>query len=153
MLLLIHFAASQNITGPGWVIPCGNPGSYRSRSNDGVKCQPMKTLAVFDPAISFFDPALVRFAADLAWVEKRGVKVSRHNFGKEPQAFAANPAVAREMETGMDRLPVILVDGRIVSAGAYPSRQQLARKLGIAWLPEELSLDKSAGCCCKPWLS
>lgn len=113
----------------------------------------MKTLAVFDPAITYFDPMLVQFAADLTWVEKHGVKVSRHNFGKEPQAFAANPAVAREMEAGMDRLPVILVDGRIVSTGRYPSRQQLAQALGIAAMPEELSLDKAAGCCCKPWLS
>jgi len=113
----------------------------------------MKTLTVFDPAISYFDPVLTRFAADLKWVENYGVKVSRHNFAKQPQAFAANPAVAREMAVGMDRLPVILVDGRIVSTGKYLTRQQLAQELGIATTPEEISLDKSAGCCCKPWLS
>ena len=112
----------------------------------------MKTLTVFDPAISYFDPVLTRFAADLAWVEKRGVKVSRHNLGKEPQVFAANPAVAREMEAGTDRLPVMLVDGRIVATGMYPSRQQLAQALGIAATPEELSPARAAGCCCKPWL-
>src|SRR3989338_507101 len=111
----------------------------------------MKTLAVFDPAISFFDPVLVQFAADLAWAEKRGVKVTRYNFGKEPQAFAANPAVAREMEAGMDRLPVIVADGRIVSTGRYLSRQQLAQELDIAATPEELSPAKAAGCDCKPW--
>lgn len=113
----------------------------------------MKTLAVFDPVISFFDPVLVQFAADLKWVESHGVKVSRHNFGKEPQAFAANPAVSREMEAGMNRLPVILVDGRIVSTGMYPSRQQLAQELGIAVTPGELSPVKAAVCVCKPWLS
>lgn len=112
----------------------------------------MKILAVFDPVISFFDPKLVQFAADLKWVESHGVKVSRHNLGKEPQAFAANPAVANEMKAGMDRLPVILVDGRIVSTGMYPSRQQLAQELGIAAKPEELSPVKAAGCACKPWL-
>ena len=112
----------------------------------------MKSLTVFDPAISYFDPVLTQFATDLAWVEKHGVKVSRHNLGKEPQAFAANPAVAREMEAGKDLLPVIMVDGRIVSTGRYPSRRQLAQELGIAATPEEISLDKSAGCCCKPWL-
>ncbi len=112
----------------------------------------MKTLAVFDPAISYFDPALVRFAADLKWIEKYGVIVSRHNFGKEPQAFAANPAVAKEMEAGMDRLPVIMVDGHIVSTGMYPSREQLAQKLGIAAAPEELSPVKAAACPCTPWL-
>ena len=113
----------------------------------------MKTLTVFDPAISFFDPVLVQFAADLAWVEKQGVKVSRHNFAKEPQAFAANSAMTKEMEAGMDRLPVILVDGRIVSTGRYPSRQQLAQELGIAAPPEEISPAKAVACICSPWIN
>ncbi|HEU0189530.1 MAG TPA: arsenic metallochaperone ArsD family protein [Gallionella sp.] len=112
----------------------------------------MKTLAVFDPTISYFDPVLVQFAADLKWIEKHGVKVLRHNLGKEPQAFAANPAVVREMESGMDRLPVIMVDGHIVSTGKYPSRQQLAQSLGIAAAPEELSPVKAPACPCTPWI-
>lgn len=112
----------------------------------------MKTLAVFDPAMSFFDPVLVQFADDLKWVEKYGVTVSRHNLGKEPRAFAANPAVAREMEAGKNRLPVIMVDGQIVSTGTYPSRQQLAQMLGIAAPPEELSPAKAPACLCKPWI-
>ena len=112
----------------------------------------MKIRAVFDPAISYFDPLLVQFAADLKWIEKYGVKISRHNLGKEPQAFAANPAVVKEMEAGMDRLPVIMVDGHIVSTGIYPSRQQLAQKLGIAATPGELSPAKAPACPCTPWL-
>ena len=112
----------------------------------------MKTLTVFEPAISYFDPVLVRFAADLKWIEKYDVKISRHNFGRETQAFAANPAVAREMEAGMDRLPVIMVDDHVVSTGMYPSREQLAEKLGIAAAPEKLSPAKAAACPCTPWL-
>ncbi len=110
----------------------------------------MKTLEVFDPALSYFDSVLVQFAADLKWVEKHGVKVLRHNFSKEPQAFAANLAVLKEMEAGMDRLPVIVVDGGIVSTGIYPSRQQLAQKLGIAATHEEILRVETAGCCCTP---
>lgn len=110
----------------------------------------MKTLEVFDPALPYFDPALVQFVADLKWVEKFGVKVSRYNLSKEPQAFAANSAVVKAMEAGMDRLPVIMVDGEIVSTGIYPSRQQLAQKLGIAATQEEISSVESAGCCCTP---
>jgi hypothetical protein len=111
----------------------------------------MKTLAVFDPAITYFDPVLVQFAADLKWIGKYGVKVSRHNLGRDPQAFAASPAVAKEMEAG-NRLPVIMVDGHIVSTGKYPSREQLAEKLGIAAAPEELSPVKAVACPCTPWL-
>lgn len=111
----------------------------------------MKTLDIYDPAISYFDPVLVQFAADLKWLEKYGVKVSRYNFGKQPEAFAVNPAVAREVEAGT-RLPVIMVDSDIVSTGVYPSRQQLAEKLGIAAPAEELSPAKAPACLCKPWI-
>ena len=112
----------------------------------------MKTLVVFDPAISGFDPVLVQFAADLKWIGKYGVSVLRHNYGKEPEAFTGNPAVAREMEAGLKRLPVIMVDGQVVSTGAYPSRQQLAQALGIEAPPEELSPAKTLACPCKPWI-
>ena len=110
----------------------------------------MKTLEVFDPSLSYFDPVLVQFAADLKWVEKLGVKVSRHNLSREPQAFAANAALVKEMEAGMDRLPVIVVDGNIISTGISLSRQQLAKKLGIAATHDEISPVEAAGCCCTP---
>ena len=75
--------------------------------------------------------------------------VSRHNLGQEPAAFAANPAVIKEMEAGMDRLPVLVLDGHIVSTGLYPSRQQLAQKLGITLTTEEKPHIK-VGSCCSP---
>lgn len=100
----------------------------------------MKKLEVFDPAMCCstgvcgveVDPVLAQFSADLKWVQEHGVSVQRHNLGQEPQVFAENPAVLKEMEAGMDRLPVMAVDGHIVSTGIYLSRQQLAQKLGIA---------------------
>ena len=100
----------------------------------------MKKLEVFDPAMCCstgicgveVDPVLAQFAADLKWAEEQGIAVQRHNLGQEPQAFAANPAVLKEMEAGMERLPILAVDGDIVSTGMYPSRQQLAQKLGVA---------------------
>ncbi len=119
----------------------------------------MKKLEVYDPAMCCssgvcgvdVDPQLARFAADLKWVEQQGVAVTRHNLGQEPQAFAANPAVIKEMEAGMERLPVIVLDGHIVSTGLYPSREQLAQKLGIAAVVDvvttETSAAKAAPCC------
>ncbi len=100
----------------------------------------MKKLEVFDPAMCCstgvcgveVDPLLVQFAADLKWLEEHGIVVQRHNLGQEPRAFAANPAVLKEMEAGMDRLPILAVDGLIVTTGMYPSRAQLAQKLGLA---------------------
>jgi hypothetical protein len=99
----------------------------------------MKTIEIFDPAMCCstgvcgveVDPVLVQFAADLQWVGEQGVTVSRHNLGQEPAAFAANPAVVKEMEAGMERLPILVIDGQIASTGLYPSRAQLAQKLGL----------------------
>jgi arsenical resistance operon trans-acting repressor ArsD len=115
----------------------------------------MKTLEVYDPAMCCstgvcgpdVDPALVAFAADLKWVAEQGVTVKRYNLGTEPQAFMANAAVVKEMEAGMDRLPIIAVDGHIVATGVHLSRSQLASKLGLT---EDASLFKKSsgsGCC------
>jgi hypothetical protein len=117
----------------------------------------MKTLEVFDPAMCCstgvcgveVDPVLAQFAADLKWVAEQGVAVSRHNLGQEPQAFAANPAVLKEMEAGVDRLPVIVIDGAVASTGLYPSRTQLATKLGIAAAAGAGSAP-AGGACCTP---
>jgi hypothetical protein len=114
----------------------------------------MNKLEVFDPAMCCstgvcgvdVDPVLAQFAADLKWVEAQGIAVQRHNLGQEPQAFAANPAVLRELEAGMDRLPVILVDGHIVSTGVHLSRAQLAQKLGLS-LADGATPAQTASCC------
>ena len=114
----------------------------------------MQKLEVYDPAMCCstgvcgpeVDPALIAFAADLKWLAERGVTVQRYNLGQEPNAFAANPAVMKEMDAGMDRLPVIAVDGNIVSTGLYPSRAQLAQKLGLT-TEDTRSLDAP---CCSP---
>lgn len=118
----------------------------------------MKKLEVFDPAMCCstgvcgvdVDPVLAQFAADLKWVEEHGIAVERHNLGQEPQAFAANPAVLKEMEAGMDRLPVLVVDGHVVATGMYPSRLQLAQKLGIVLTREEKPHIKIGSACCDP---
>ena len=117
----------------------------------------MKKLEVFDPAMCCstgvcgveVDPVLAQFAADLKWVAEHGIAVERHNLGQEPQAFAANPAVVKEMEAGIDRLPILAVDGHIITTGMSPSRQQLAQKLAIQLTTAEKP-HVVAGKCCDP---
>lgn len=117
----------------------------------------MKKLEIFDPAMCCstgvcgveVDPVLAQFAADLKWVEEHGVSVSRHNLGQEPQAFAANPAVVAAMNQSIDTLPIVAIDGHIVSTGMYPSRQQLAQKLEIKLTTAEKP-HVVAGKCCDP---
>jgi hypothetical protein len=101
------------------------------------------------------DPVLVQFSADLQWLAAHDVQVKRYNLSQEPQAFAGNPDIVKEMEAGMDRLPILRVDGRIVATGMYPSRIQLAQKLGVTLTQAEkprIKLGESAcnpksGCC------
>lgn len=117
----------------------------------------MKKLEVFDPAMCCstgvcgvdVDPVLAQFAADLKWISEQGVVVERHNLGQEPQAFAANPAVVREMEAGMDRLPILVIDGKIVTTGLYPSRTQLVQKIGLA-ATQDVSPAPVKQSCCSP---
>ena len=116
----------------------------------------MKKLEVFDPAMCCstgicgvnVDPVLVQFAADLKWAEEQNIIVQRYNLSQEPQAFAANPAIVKEMEAGMDRLPILVLDGHIITTGIYPSRQQLSQKLGISI--SEIPVIATAEPCCSP---
>lgn len=119
----------------------------------------MKKLEVYDPAMCCstgvcgpnVDPALVAFAADLKWVAEQGVTVQRYNLGQDPQAFATNPVILKELEAGVERLPIIAIDGQIAAIGAYPSRAQLAQKLGldsVAERPAQRSrCSPGSGCC------
>ena len=94
----------------------------------------MPRLDVFDPPLCCptgvcgprVDPVLPRFAADLEWLRQRGVAVTRCNPARQPQAFAAQPAVAAALAADPEHaLPLLLVDGREVCRGAYPTRGQL----------------------------
>jgi hypothetical protein len=119
-------------------------------------------LRVFDPAMCCstgvcgpsVDPALARFAADVAWLARQGAKVERFNLGTDPAAFAAEPAVKAALARGVEVLPLVMVDGRVVSEGAYPSRETLAALAGIVVrkvpLAEQGSCQPSpggGGCC------
>ncbi len=100
----------------------------------------MKRVEVFDPPMCCstgvcgpkVDPALVRFAADLHWLANHRIAVERYNLAQQPQAFAANPVVKSALkEHGNDCLPLILLDGSIISRGRYPSRNELAQLSGV----------------------
>ncbi|OIO08466.1 MAG: arsenical resistance operon transcriptional repressor ArsD [Elusimicrobia bacterium CG1_02_63_36] len=116
----------------------------------------MKTMTVYDPAMCCstgvcgpsVDPALARFGGDLDWLAGKGVSVTRYNLAQEPGAFAAAPAVSKALEEkGTECLPIVVVDGAVVSEGKYPSRGQLARWTGTAM---ELPVQSAPSSCCDP---
>jgi hypothetical protein len=100
-----------------------------------------RKLEVFDPAMCCstgvcgpsVDPKLVQFAADLKWLQDQGVEVRRFNLAQNPTAFVDNALVnAALTEKNEAALPLLLVDGRIVSSGRYAERNELAAWLEVA---------------------
>jgi hypothetical protein len=97
-------------------------------------------IEVFDPPMCCssgvcgpeVDPALVRFSADLKALEARGVTVTRYNLAQEPMAFARNATVRDALQVEETCLPLVLLNGTIVSKRAYPSGAVLAAAIGEA---------------------
>jgi AhpD family alkylhydroperoxidase len=78
------------------------------------------------------DPVLERFSDDLVWLREQGVEVTRINPSQDPEAFLSQAALLRLFEVqGNACLPAVLADGRVVSSGHYPARDQLARHAGL----------------------
>ena len=100
----------------------------------------MKRLEVFDPAMCCstgvcgpqVDPVLVRFAADVKWLQEQGAEVQRFNLSQSPAAFVENERVKQALtEKGEGALPLLLVDGRVLASGHYPERDQLTEALDL----------------------
>jgi AhpD family alkylhydroperoxidase len=99
----------------------------------------MSKVQVFDPPMCCstgvcgpeVDPALVRFASDLEWLKENGVEVERFNLSQEPAKFVAHTAVTEAMRGRDDALPLVLLDGKIVSQGTYLTRDALAGLVGL----------------------
>jgi hypothetical protein len=118
----------------------------------------MSKLAVYDPAQCCAtgacspdaDDQLAQFASALEWLKSRGVEVARYNLGHQPAEFAQNAAVRGAIEQeGIDVLPLIMADGRIVSKGRYPNRAELSRELGLA-VGVGVPVAAAASSCCAP---
>jgi hypothetical protein len=100
----------------------------------------MTKIQVFDPPMCCstgvcgpnVDPVLVRFSSDLHWLANQRAVVERYNLAQQPQAFVASEVVKAALrEDGNQCLPLILVDGAVVSKGAYPTREELVRLTGV----------------------
>ncbi|MCA1802166.1 MAG: arsenite efflux transporter metallochaperone ArsD [Rhodothermaceae bacterium] len=97
-------------------------------------------IEVYDPAMCCstgvcgpdVDDSLADFANDVKWLKSQGVEVMRYNLGQEPEAFkACTPVLTRLQNEGSDVLPIILVNGEIVSEGGYPDRTTLMSWIGL----------------------
>jgi len=97
-------------------------------------------LQVYDPPMCCssgicgleVNPDLVRFSSDLDWLRQQGVETERYNLASHPAAFAQQQAVKDALKNdGNDCLPLIVVNGTIVSKGIYPTRSNLMKLSGL----------------------
>ena len=118
----------------------------------------MTTLQVFDKPMCCstgicgpkVDEVLPRFAADLAWLKESGIAVERFNLAQQPQAFVTREDVKEAIRDGHEHvLPLVRLNGKIISKGIYPSRQLLAGWCGVP-LAVPLGMTNSASGACGP---
>jgi len=116
----------------------------------------MKTIQVYDKPMCCstgvcgpqVDPVLPRFAADLDWLKSQGHQVERFNLAQQPLAFTQNAQVHQLLGSeGTDCLPLILVDGQVVSRGQYPARDVLGQWVETSGVSNPIPVLSISGCC------
>lgn len=118
----------------------------------------MKKMQIFEPAMCCdtglcgvsVDPELLRISTVLNALKKNGVAVDRFNLSSAPMAFVNNKVInAFINEKGVEELPVVMVDEKIVITGHYPTNEELVSLLEVpvSYLTEAKSA-KQGGCCC-----
>ena len=95
------------------------------------------------------DPVLPQFSADLKWLSDQGHQVERFNLAQQPEEFANSAAVQELLSSeGVDCLPLLIVDGDIVSRSEYPSREKLALLTGLELKQSTLPVLTDSDNCC-----
>lgn len=113
----------------------------------------MKTLKIYDPAMccstgvcgTDVDPKLVKLATFLKNLDACAVKVERYNLSQEPAAYTTGTIAEILKEKGTDALPLVILDGEIISSGDYPDLGKLGGLLGSTQV--SMVMPDCSGCC------
>jgi hypothetical protein len=116
-------------------------------------------IEIYDPAMCCstgvcspsVDPELVRIQESLRQIRKQApaVKVERYGLSTDPQAFVDNNAVAELLKNeGPHCLPLVFVDGAVLSKGCYPANEQLMTTLKQTGLDVTLAENGKISSCC-----
>jgi hypothetical protein len=121
----------------------------------------MKTMKIFEPAMCCstglcgvgVDPELLRISTVLDTLKKNGVAVDRFNLNSAPAEFITDPVINAYINAkGPEGLPAVMVDGKIVIEGRYPTNEEFVQLLGLPadlLRKPEAKAQGSGGCCCK----
>jgi len=101
----------------------------------------MKKMIIYEPAMCCptglcgvgVDPELLRVSTIISTLKKSGVEVIRFNLSTSPQEFINNKEVNESInKSGIESLPIIVLDGEIIITGRYPSKQEFAKLLNVS---------------------
>ena len=117
-----------------------SPGFLCIRSPFVTKVQVFELTPCTDE-IRAKDRARAAFERDAAWLEQHGLAVERYNLREHIGIFATTDPVKKAMDREHEScLPLILIDGRVASSGAFPERETLADLLELDMTEETTSL-------------
>lgn len=118
----------------------------------------MKKMQIFEPAMCCetglcgvsIDPELLRVSTVVNTLKSNGADVERFNLSSAPMEFVTNEAINQYInEKGPEGLPAVLVDGKIVMTGKYPTNEEFAALLDLAsGLLKESAAEEEGACCC-----
>ena len=100
----------------------------------------MKILKIYDPAMccpsgvcgTSVDTKLVQFANFINSLDKNIFEVKRYGLSTEPQEYVTNTEVSKLLnEEGVESLPLIFLDDKLLFKKDYPSVQELSSKMGL----------------------
>lgn len=122
----------------------------------------MRKMVIYDPAMCCstgvcgpsVDKNLLRVSTIVNRLEKKGIKVERHNLSQDPKAYIDNRDVNKLLNhKGVDVLPITIVDGEVVKVSEYPTNEEFVNFLKIPkeYIMSELAAKKikkaNSGCC------
>jgi ferredoxin len=126
----------------GWTPPLGQQAATPDTDRKQQSGQHYKSMLIFESdRISAGSDSSTTAAAESTRVAEAMEKLQtcagpidfqRFKFTDTPQEFFINPAVnQRLVDEGMEALPLVVVDGRIVMSKRYPRNDELAKLLGV----------------------
>ena len=76
------------------------------------------------------DQTLLDVNEMISTLQSQDIRVERYQMSSNPNAFLSNPEVMKLVrEKQMDALPIIVVHGKVIKAGSYPSAEELRTAL------------------------
>lgn len=136
--------------------------SDNTKINSCGGCSSMKNenkpiMEIFEPAMCCdtglcgvsINPELLRISTVINTLKKNNIEVKRFNLSSAPMEFVNNKVVNDFVNnTGVEKLPIVLLNGEIIISGRYPTNEEFAKLLG---LPKDLLSDgsKANNCNCK----